>query len=100
LFLPASSVCCFRNPKSPTCVFPAQPLAAGNFIYQAKPTGDRFPRWLVYVCVGNKIKAGWGEAWGEVGEEKYATSCQSSCSLGRWTWGDCQALSTRPQVEI
>jgi hypothetical protein len=41
--------------------------------------------------LGAKKREGGREAPGELGEEKYATSSQSSCALGRRTWGDCQA---------
>ena len=40
---------------------------------------------------GDKIKEGQGTL-GKSGEEKYAMSGQSSCTLGRQTRGDCQAL--------
>jgi hypothetical protein len=33
-----------------------------------------------------------GEALGKKGKEKYAMSGESSCTLGRRTQGDCQAL--------
>jgi hypothetical protein len=45
-------------------------------------------------------KKGGGGGPGEEEGEKYATSGQSSCALGRRTRGDCQALSTRPRVGI
>ena len=33
-----------------------------------------------------------GNALGKKGKEKYAMSGQSSCTLGRQTWGDCHVL--------
>ena len=47
--------------------------------------------------VGNKIKGrrGRGGTLGEKGKEKYATSGQSSCALGRR--GDCRRFSTWPR---
>jgi hypothetical protein len=35
------------NPKSLASVFSAHPLAAGNFIYQSKPTKGRVTQYLV-----------------------------------------------------
>ena len=59
--------------------------------------------WMVaamWRCLGNKINGDPGEAGGEVGEEKYAMSGQSSFALGRQIWGDHQVLFTHPWVEI
>ena len=59
--------------------------------------------WMVaamWRCVGNKInRHPWGGP-GEVGEEKYAMSGQSSCALDREIWGDHPVLFTQPWVEI
>jgi hypothetical protein len=38
------------NLKSLNSVYPAQPLTAGNFIYQSKPTGGRVPQCLTSRC--------------------------------------------------
>jgi hypothetical protein len=66
---------------------------------QTQPPGSpSIPQFLsgITYSVG---KSGGGGGRGR-GGEKYATSGQSSCALGRQTWGDCQLLSTWPRVGI
>lgn len=50
-------------------------------------------------CCWEQNKGG-GEWLGKSGEEKDATSCQSSYTLGRWTRGDCQVLFHSAQVSM